>query len=68
MKKLAPILFLFAVVGCQHVVSGQGFHAQECKSVRANCRTGVYEEWYQKNGDLACNCNNPDPLLPNKNY
>lgn len=34
-----------------------GMNAKQCKRVQTRCVGGVYDEWFQKNGDLACACN-----------
>lgn len=34
-----------------------GMNAKQCKHIRKSCVGGVYDQWSQKNGDLACACN-----------
>ena len=35
------------------------YHPEQCPVVKNNCGVnGHYEEWIQKNGKLACACNN----------
>ena len=33
------------------------YNASSCPSVKRNCSSGSYQEWYQKDGKKACACN-----------
>ncbi len=33
------------------------YNASSCPSVKRNCSSGNYQEWYQKDGKKACACN-----------
>jgi hypothetical protein len=33
------------------------YNASSCPSVKRNCSSGSYQEWYQKGGKKACACN-----------
>jgi hypothetical protein len=33
-------------------------NAASCVNIKRNCSNGNYEEWYQKNGNKSCACNN----------
>jgi len=34
------------------------YSAEHCPRVEATCADGTYEQWIQKNGEIACACNN----------
>jgi len=42
------------------VVTGSeiSYNAEHCPRVEAKCADGIYEQWIQKNGVIACACNN----------
>ena len=33
------------------------YNASSCPSIKRKCSSGGYNEWYQKDGKLACACN-----------
>ena len=34
------------------------YNGANCPNIRRSCSASGYEEWYQKDGKLACACNN----------
>jgi len=69
MKKLLFIMLISSLQACKtHENTGNtGVNAEQCKTVQQKCVSGVYDEWYQKNGDISCSCfgktDNPEPNL-----
>lgn len=42
------------------VITGNeiSYRADNCPRIEAKCADGEYQEWIQKNGEIACACNN----------
>jgi hypothetical protein len=57
MKVLGLFLALF-LSACANSYSGASgaFNPNDCSQVQKECIHGVYSEWFQKNGDIACIC------------
>ncbi len=55
MKIFGLFLVLF-ISACTYSPGGSGVNSQDCSQVQRECVRGVYSEWYQENGDLACTC------------
>jgi hypothetical protein len=54
MKILGLLLVLF-LSACTYSTGG-GVNSQDCSQVQRECIHGVYSEWFQENGNLACSC------------
>ena len=55
MKTLGLLLVLF-LSACTYSTGGGGVNSQDCSQVQRECIHGVYSEWFQENGNLACSC------------
>ncbi|TWX65177.1 hypothetical protein ESZ36_18000 [Colwellia demingiae] len=73
MKYLSLIFILILLSGCssrslseqiaeralEHATGTDiSYNGASCPNIKRNCSGGNYEEWYQKDGKLACACNN----------
>jgi hypothetical protein len=70
--KYFPLIILLLITGCSssslsHKIAEDiienmtntdiSYNGANCPNIKHSCSNGNYEEWYQKNGKLACACN-----------
>jgi hypothetical protein len=54
--KILGLFLALAVTACTYSTDGSGVNRQDCSQVQRECVRGVYDQWFQENGDLACTC------------
>jgi hypothetical protein len=54
--KFLGVFLALSLSACTYSAGSGGVNSQDCSQVQRECLHGVYSEWFQKNGDLACTC------------
>jgi hypothetical protein len=54
--KFLGVFLALSLSACTYSAGSGGVNSQDCSQVQRACLHGVYSEWFQKNGDLACTC------------
>ena len=54
--KILSLFLVLLVSACTYSAGDKGVNRQDCSQVERVCIHGVYSEWFQENGDLACTC------------
>ena len=54
--KILSVFIALAITACTYTAGGNGVNSRDCTQVQRECVGGVYDQWYQENGDLACTC------------
>lgn len=54
--KISALSLVLLISACTYSTGGSGVNSQDCSQVQRECIRGVYSQWFQENGDLACTC------------
>ena len=54
--KILGLSLVLLISACTYSTGGSGANRQDCSQVQRECIRGVYSQWFQENGDLACTC------------